>query len=158
MECTFATASLADPAENRIIVELLNRFMTAVDGPNQPGISPDIIGQLRELGTARVFLCRRQGRTIGIAVCFVGFSTYRQRRLLNIHDFYVCEEAQGQGVGKAFLAHIEAVAQAEGYCRLTLEVYQENTKALRLYNRCGFHGSGPAAESPVVHFMKKELA
>jgi ribosomal protein S18 acetylase RimI-like enzyme len=48
------------------------------------------------------------------------------------------ESAQGTGVGRALMAHAEAWARARGMALLTLNVFDGNTRARRLYERAGF--------------------
>ena len=74
----------------------------------------------------------------GVAVCFLGFSTFSAMPLLNIHDLAVRGEFQGTGVGGALLDSVAEKARTLGCCRVTLEVDQENPGARRLYERKGF--------------------
>ncbi|MDP7573186.1 MAG: GNAT family N-acetyltransferase, partial [Myxococcota bacterium] len=77
-------------------------------------------------------------RPVGVAVCFLGFSTFQARPLLNIHDLAVLPEWRGRGVGRALLAAAEDRARQRGCCKLTLEVQDSNRRALQLYERFGF--------------------
>lgn len=47
-------------------------------------------------------------------------------------------EAEGQGVGRALLAHAEAWARAESYVTLSLSVFTQNKTARALYQKAGF--------------------
>ncbi len=82
-------------------------------------------------------------RVVGAAVCFWGFSTFTGRPSVNIHDFCVLPEARGKGVGTALLDELERRARARGCAKITLEVYDSNTDAKRLYARRGFEGWDP---------------
>jgi ribosomal protein S18 acetylase RimI-like enzyme len=86
-----------------------------------------------------------------MAVCFIGFSTFAARPLLNIHDFAVAGAFRGQRVGARLLEHIEQKARELGCCKLTLEVKDDNHAARRLYKRFGFGGE------EVVYFETKLL-
>src|SRR2546422_1447820 len=97
-----------------------------------------LIPGLKSHPTTLIFLAYVEGKAVGIAVCFFGFSTFRARPLLNIHDLAVVPEYRGTGIGRALLAAAEARAQQRGCCKLTLEVQDDNRRARALYERFGF--------------------
>jgi len=51
---------------------------------------------------------------------------------------YVAEEAQGQGVGAALLAHLVQAAEEAGIWTLQTSVFPENEASIRLHRRAGF--------------------
>jgi predicted N-acetyltransferase YhbS len=75
---------------------------------------------------------------MGIAICFVGFSTFLARPLINIHDLAVLPTYRGQGVGRRLLEQVATKGKALGCCMLTLEVRADNYPAQRLYEAAGF--------------------
>jgi ribosomal protein S18 acetylase RimI-like enzyme len=84
---------------------------------------------------------------VGIVTCFVGFSTFAARPLINIHDLYVTGDCRRTGVARSLLETVEQKARELGCCKLTLEVQENNQPALALYGRFGFvsgHEAGPA--------------
>ena len=82
-------------------------------------------------------LARLDDRAVGLANCFMGYSTFAAAPLVNIHDLAVLPEARGAGVGKALLQAVEAEALKRGACKITLEVLSGNP-ARRLYAREGY--------------------
>jgi ribosomal protein S18 acetylase RimI-like enzyme len=80
---------------------------------------------------------------VGLAVCFLGFSTFQARPLLNIHDLAVRPNHRGAGVGGALLGAVESEALRMGCCKVTLEVRTDNHTAQSLYRRAGF---GPGTD------------
>jgi ribosomal protein S18 acetylase RimI-like enzyme len=87
---------------------------------------------------AHVLLARDASGAVGMATCFVGYSTFRALPLLNIHDIAVLPRARGRGVAKALFAAISALADRLNCCKLTLEVRTDTTVARQLYQRQGF--------------------
>jgi len=75
---------------------------------------------------------------IGLAICFEGFSTFYAKPLLNIHDFVVKKSHRGQGIAKLLLEKIESISIERGYCKLTLEVLEGNSRAQKIYKNFGF--------------------
>lgn len=152
-------ADLTNPDDALGIVEVLDSYASDAMGAQQPlaaDIRERIVPGLRDHPTTLVLLAVLDGRIVGIAVCFYGFSTFRARPLLNIHDLAVLPEYRGQGIGQSLLDEVENRARKGGCCKLTLEVRTDNERARRLYERNGFEASGGAE----VHmlFLAKPLA
>lgn len=144
--------------EKQIAVDLLNEFMNIIDGADSAKkIDISVMDKIKDLGFGKVYFCVDGDAVIGIAICFKGFSTYKQRELLNIHDFYIRSNYQGQGVGKKFIEYIEDECKKNGLCRLTLEVYKDNLNAIKLYRKCGFIGSENTEDECQMYAMKKDL-
>jgi GNAT superfamily N-acetyltransferase len=104
-----------------------------------------------------VFLAFAEGRAIGVAVCFLGFSTFAAKPLINIHDLAVRPEQRGRGVGRALLAAVEAHALATGCCKLTLEVLEGNPVARKAYHGFGFNPPGSSGNNGQSLFYSKTL-
>ena len=115
-----------------------------------------LVPALREHPGVLVLLALAEGSPVGVAVCFLGLSTFRARPLLNIHDLAVLPEWRGQGIGRALLAAAEDRARQRGCCRLTLEVQDTNERALRLYERFGFSDFVVGSSGP-TRFLTKSL-
>jgi GNAT superfamily N-acetyltransferase len=134
-------ADLADPAHGEAIVALVDAYATDPIGGGEPlatDVRARLVAGLREHPSTLVLLALAADRPIGIAVCFVGFSTFQARPLLNVHDLAIVADWRGRGVGRALLAAAEARARVRGCCKLTLEVQDQNHPARRLYERFGF--------------------
>lgn len=88
---------------------------------------------------------------IGVAVCFMGYSTFGAKPLVNIHDLSVHSDARGRGAGKALLEAVARHARTLGCGKVTLEVRDDNPAA-RLYRREGF----TVGDAP-MRFLTKTL-
>lgn len=157
MNTIFRQAGLESSRDSETIVSLLNQFMSGNHRVAGTRIDGGIIAKLKKLGTARIYLCEEGNEVIGIAVCFVGFSTFQQKELLNIHDFFIREEYQGRGIGYRFLEYIQQECIQNGFCRIMLEAYDENKAAVRLYEKFGFLGNKNAVGNHLIYAMKKDL-
>ena len=88
---------------------------------------------------------------IGVAICFMGYSTFGAKPLVNVHDLSVAPWARGRGAGKALLEAVARHARTLGCGKVTLEVRDDNPAA-RLYLREGFtDGDAP------MRFLTKTL-
>ena len=115
---------------------------------------------LRERAARRhavVLLARRGGEAVGVAVCFVGYSTFQARPLLNLHDLAVLPGARGSGAGRALLDAVAARARALGCCKVSLEVREDNARARSVYAAAGFVDSAPAGARTRTLFLEKAL-
>lgn len=95
---------------------------------------------------------------IGLINCFLGYSTFKARPLLNIHDIVVLPEYRRQGIGQALLAAAEAEARERGCCKLTLEILSGNTLAMASYIRFGFEPYTLDPKAGQASFMQKWLS
>ena len=75
------------------------------------------------------------GRLQGYGMVAKSFSTEFGKSCIWIEDLYIKDAFRGQGIGKVFLGF---VADKYPDCLLRLEVEEENARALRLYQKCGF--------------------
>lgn len=123
------------------IVDLINAYAMDPMGngaPLSPSVKENLIPGLREHPTTVIFLAVVDGEAIGIAVCFLGFSTFNARRLINIHDLAVLPAYRGSGAGRLLLAGVEEKARELGCCKVTLEVQRKNHRARQVYETAGF--------------------
>jgi ribosomal protein S18 acetylase RimI-like enzyme len=89
---------------------------------------------------------------VGLATCFINFSTFKAKPYINIHDILIDSEFRGNGLGKKLLEQIELIARERKCCKITLEVREDNQIAQNLYTELGFKDV-----EPKMHFWTKEL-
>src|SRR5688572_2976429 len=160
MSVQIRDADLAAEADAAAVVEIVNAYALDPFGggvPLPPEVRARLVPGLRAHPTTVVLLAEADGRPVGVAVCFIGFSTFQARPLLNVHDLAVLPSHRGRGVGRALLTAVEARAQARGCCKITLEVLETNHRARALYASCGIVDFG-AGESRSTRFLVKLLA
>lgn len=95
---------------------------------------------------------------IGLVNAFLGYSTFKAKPLLNIHDIVVLPSYRRQGVGQALLAAVEGEARNLGCCKLTLEILTGNTRAMASYTRFGFEPYTLDPQAGQASFMHKWLS
>lgn len=82
--------------------------------------------------------------------------------LYQLTGVYTCSEARGRGLGQATVkvaiesAHEEARRQGKE-CRVAVDVYATNTKAISFYEKCGFVVSGPRPGDSDTEAARAEL-
>ncbi|MGH8064801.1 MAG: GNAT family N-acetyltransferase [Candidatus Entotheonellia bacterium] len=159
-DVTVIEADLHDQQHQAAIVHLVDAYARDPlgNGEELPAEVRDrLIPGLRQHPASLVFLAYDGADPVGIAVCFVGFSTFAAQSLINIHDLAVIPEYRGQGVGRTLLERVEARGRELGCCKLTLEVREDNYRAQRLYGKFGF-GAMPGEYGMVRNwFLQKGL-
>jgi ribosomal protein S18 acetylase RimI-like enzyme len=152
-------ADLADPQHQEAVVAMVNAYARDPMGNGQDlpeAVRHALIPGLRQHPTALIFLAFDGEAPVGIAVCFLGFSTFAARPLLNIHDLAVIPEYRGRGVGRRLLEQVEAKGRELGCCKLTLEVREDNHTAQQLYWKVGFQHAASAAGTR-TWFLERRL-
>ncbi len=77
------------------------------------------------------------GQTVGFALWFSTFSTFRGQPGLYLEDLFVKPECRSRGIGKALLAAVAAQALERGCGRLEWSVLNWNTAAAGFYRSLG---------------------
>jgi ribosomal protein S18 acetylase RimI-like enzyme len=134
-------AHLDRPEHQRAVVAMTAAYALDVMGNGGPlprDVLERLVPGLRAHPTSLVFLAYVGDEAVGIATCFLGFSTFAARPLVNVHDLAVLPEYRGRGIGRALLRAVERVARERGCAKLTLEVQENNRKARRVYETAGF--------------------
>jgi ribosomal protein S18 acetylase RimI-like enzyme len=161
MSIEIRVADLQKPADAEGFLEVLDSYARGATGGGRPldaEVRRRLVPALREQPGALVLLGLSEGRVVGIASCFFGFSTFSARPLLNVHDLAVLPEFRGRGIGRALLTAAEARAVERGCCKLTLEVLETNAGARRLYDARGFRDFELAGVAQRTLFLVKPLA
>jgi len=139
------------------LVDAYSRDPMGDGAPLAADVRERLIPGLRQHPTTLVFLAFDGDAPVGVAVCFLGFSTFAAKPLVNIHDFAILPTHRGRGVGRGLMAAVETKAHELGCCKLTLEVLDQNHRALRTYAAAGFkrYALQPGAGEAI--FLTKEL-
>jgi len=120
-------------------------------------VKEHLISKLLERQNNFVVLCYNNNEIAGIANCFYGFSSFKAKQLINIHDFAILPAHRGKGLSKHLLDKVEEIARASDCCKITLEVLENNIKAKRVYQSFGFEGYELNPEMGKAVFWQKEL-
>ena len=86
---------------------------------------------------AEVLIAEMEGEPAGFALFFHNFSTFLGRRGLYLEDLFVRPDYRGQGVGRALLARLAAIAVARGCGRFEWAVLDWNEPAIGFYRALG---------------------
>jgi GNAT superfamily N-acetyltransferase len=86
---------------------------------------------------ASVLVGELDGKPAGFAVYFSNYSTFLARPGLYLEDLFVRPQARGNGLGKALLLHLAALAADRGCGRMEWAVLDWNAPAIEFYQSLG---------------------
>ncbi len=153
-------ADLDRPEHQHAVLELTDAYARDPMGNGKPlseKVRRDLIPGLQQHSTTVIFLAYQGNNAIGIANCFIGFSTFAARPLINISDLAVLPDYREQHTGRLLLEAVERKAREIGCCKLTIEVQENNHRARHVYDTVGFSQTLYVAEAGGALFLSKPL-
>jgi ribosomal protein S18 acetylase RimI-like enzyme len=155
-----AIADYYDARQGDSVVKLMNSYALDQMGGGEAlpeSVKHSLIAGLAKVPGAFTVLAFIEGEPAGLINCFMGFSTFKAKPLINIHDVIVLTEYRGFKLSQLMLDKVEAVARERGCCKLTLEVLQGNKIAQNAYVKFGFAGYTLDPEMGNAMFWQKAL-
>ena len=135
MTATIRRAELADAEAIIALIDALSAFVQdpptrlTADDIRRDGFGPD--------AWFDCFLAEQDGRPVGYAICYFGFSTDHGGRGLLLADLYVDPALRGSGLGKALMAIVARHGCARGALWLVWDVWVKNHTAEAFYGAIG---------------------
>jgi GNAT superfamily N-acetyltransferase len=86
---------------------------------------------------AHAVLADLDGRSVGLALFYYTFSTFKARSNIFLEDLFVDPEHRGSGIGLALMRHLAARVVAEDCIRLEWRVLNWNQPSIDFYQRIG---------------------
>lgn len=138
------------------LVKLINAYKQDPMGGSVPFNEDEgliLIQNLASHPSCFVLFVMYNGKVSGLATCFINYSTFRLTPYINIHDLFVLKSCRGKGLAKALLQKVINIASDRGYCKVNLEVREDNLGAKALYTEFGFTEC-----EPPMHFWQRLLS
>ncbi|MEI6895802.1 MAG: GNAT family N-acetyltransferase [Colwellia sp.] len=142
------------------LVMLLNAYALDPMGGGEAladDVQQKLVMTLAKRNDFLTLLCYVDDQPAGILNCIEGFSTFKCKPLLNIHDCGVLTEYRGLGISQKLFIEAEKISRERGYCKLTLEVLEGNTIAKNAYEKLGFIGYELDKKTGKAMFWEKVL-
>ena len=99
---------------------------------------PEVLRRtLFEQRAAEALIVELAGEPIGYAIFFTTFSSFECRSGIWIEDIYVRPDRRRDGIGRAVMEQIAALALERGHVRLEWTALDWNEPALRFYEKLG---------------------
>jgi GNAT superfamily N-acetyltransferase len=99
---------------------------------------PEVLRRtLFEQRAGEALIVELDGQAIGYAILFTTFSSFECRSGIWIEDIFVRPDKRRDGIGRAVMEHIAALALERGHVRLEWTALDWNEPALRFYEKLG---------------------
>ncbi|MEE4295351.1 MAG: GNAT family N-acetyltransferase [Wenzhouxiangella sp.] len=130
---------VAEPGDEACLLALIRELADYERLADEVSASPALLAAhlFGENAVAEAVLAEVEGEPVGFALFFRNFSTFLGRPGLYLEDLYVRESHRGQGIGRALLAHLAALARKRGYGRMEWSVLDWNQPAIDFYESLG---------------------
>jgi ribosomal protein S18 acetylase RimI-like enzyme len=142
------------------LVALLDAYASDPAGGGEPlaaFVRDNLARELAARPQAYSVLAFDGEQPVGLVNCIEGFSSFKCKPLVNVHDVAVLASHRGRGIAEAMLAEAERIAVQRGAVKMTLEVLSGNAPAVKLYRRIGYEGYQLDPAMGTAHFMQKWL-
>lgn len=153
-------ADYGDPEQGADLLTLLNEYALDPCGGGEalPTIChEELLQRLAAFPGAFSVLAYQGGKAVGLVNCFMGFSTFMCKPLVNIHDVTVSPSARGEGICTLMFEKVVAEARARGCGKITLEVLEKNLPAQAAYRKVGFRPYALDEEFGRAEFWQRYL-
>jgi ribosomal protein S18 acetylase RimI-like enzyme len=141
MSLEIVLADYSSEQHSNDIISLLNDYALDPMGGGEAlssYVKENLVIELAKQYGAITVLAYIDDKPAGLINCFQGFSTFKCKPLLNIHDVVVLNQYRDQGICQKMLNKVEELATEKDCCKLTLEVLQGNEAAKKAYINYGF--------------------
>lgn len=148
------------PSDAAALVMLLDAYARDPAGGGEPlsdFVRANLARELAARPQAYSVLAFDGEQPVGLVNCIEGFSSFKCKPLVNVHDVAVLAGHRGRGVAEAMLAEAERIAVGRGAVKMTLEVLSGNAPAVKLYRRIGYEGYQLDPAMGTAQFFQKWL-
>ena len=132
------------PAIGRLLYQVHKVHSDARPDLFKPGAKKYTDDELRGIladSLRPIFVAEMDGAVLGYAFCvhqqYGGDTNMTDVKTLYIDDLCVDEGARGGHIGRSLYEYVLAYAKGQGYYNVTLNVWADNTGALKFYERLG---------------------
>ena len=129
----------ARPGDESLLLGLIRELAEYERLVHEVSATPELLAEhlFGEHATAEAVIAETKGQALGFALFFRNFSTFLGKPGLYLEDLFVRESARGQGIGRALLEHVAAIARERGYGRMEWSVLDWNRPAIEFYEAIG---------------------
>lgn len=150
-----ATIRYAERKDCPVILQFIKELAEYEKEPDAVEATEAMLEEsLFDKSQAKVVLLEEEGESLGFALYFYNFSTWRGKAGLYLEDLYVRPQYRGKGYGKMLLSFLANQAEKEGCPRFEWIVLDWNTPSINFYKS---KGAKPLDEWTVFRLENQEL-
>lgn len=132
------------PAINRFLVQvhrIHSESRPDLFRPNRPGFSPDAFAEMLADGSHLILVAEKFGQILAYLFCVSkpnpDRSLFHDVKTLSIEDLCVDEAMRHEHIGVRLYEYVLDYGRKHGFYNIVLNVWADNTAALRFYERIG---------------------
>ena len=151
----------SNPVHAAAFLALMNSYTTdeMISSEALPDqVQKNLVARMSERPYVHSAIAYVDDQPAGLINYIEGFSTFKAKPLLNVHDAFVAREHRGQGLSRQLFEFVFAAAKELGCCKVTLEVLESNEVAKRAYSRFGFEPYRVTGSTGVAQFWQKSIS
>jgi len=149
---------LDNPGDVTALLTLMQEY-AAGDTGGAEALPDDVVQRLavslKSCPTYIGLIAWEDDQPVGLLNAFWSISTFKAKRLINIHDIAVAASHQRKGIGRRMIRELNDIAKAMDCCKITLEVLDGNHGAIALYRLMGFESYRLDPAFGSAQFMQK---
>jgi GNAT superfamily N-acetyltransferase len=152
---TFCMCDFTNHYHVQSLKDLIKHYMTDAMGGCKPlslHQEDAMVLGLQKQSNCFVLFIEYNNSIVGVATCFLLFSTFKALPYINVHDIVIHTSMRGKHLGKLLMQKIIEIGHHYNCCKITLEVREDNIVAQRMYKQLGFGDT-----QPPMHFWTKLL-
>lgn len=129
----------AEPTDTALILDYIRELADFERAPEAALATESDIRRhvFSEHAFVNVTMAEWDGQPAGFALWFLNFSTWEGKPGIYLEDLFVRPAFRKNGIGKALLKHLAAIAVREGWTRFVWQVLDWNTPAIEFYEAHG---------------------
>ncbi len=135
MNSTIRTMTASDKTEVLEMMRIFYASPAVLSNGSEEIFANDIDNCVNDNPYLEGFVVEDKQEIQGYAMVAKSFSTEFGKPCIWIEDLYIKEKYRGMGLGSRLLEHI---GKQFTNCIFRLEVEEENERAIRVYEKCGF--------------------
>jgi ribosomal protein S18 acetylase RimI-like enzyme len=150
---TFQPCNFSHPDHQKAFIHLIGAYMQDPMGAAPPLSEVQkqkLISDLSQHPSVLVIFILCEEAYVGLAVGFINYATFRAAHYLNVHDLIIDPKYRNQKLGRLLMNHLIELSKNRNYCKITLEVRNDNHIAQSLYSSLGFTDCQP----PMLYWEK----
>jgi GNAT superfamily N-acetyltransferase len=145
---------LATPGDAPVVAQLLHDFNTEFDTPS-PG-PEHLTPRLAELlGSETTFAVLAGGPAVAIALVTLRTNVWYHGSVALLDEMYVVSEHRGTGIGSRVIQLVLDTCRNRGVALVEINVDEEDTDAMRFYERHGFDGHDPDTGGRAFYYQQE---
>ena len=116
------------------VLALIHELAVYEKAPDEVNVTLDILQNDAENGLFRIFMAEEEGRFVGMALYYFGYSTWKGK-MMYLDDLVVTESHRKKGVGKLLFDALIEEAKVEGAQQVRWHVLDWNEPAIKFYEK-----------------------